>query len=124
MIAGRALLHLRSPVLHVSNPHLGGCRLRHDELPKALKLGSEIQVGPIVEQNEEFEPRVISFGGNPTGDFVTIMALVDHHIALAYFGHVRAMTSFGSYHHVYRYALRTCILRTNGCDGHAHSKPE
>src|ERR1700688_2308658 len=98
MVAGRALLHPRSAVLHIGNADLGGCRLGHDELAKALELCAQIDAGPIVEQNEKFEIRVISFGGNPTGDFVTIMAFVDHHIALAYFRYVRAMTSLSSHH--------------------------
>src|SRR5258708_292584 len=98
MIAARTLRDLRSAVLHIGNADPGGFRLGHDELAKALKLCAQIDAGSVVEQNEKFEIRVISFRGNPTGDFVTVMAFVDHHIALAYFRYVRAMTSLSSHH--------------------------
>ena len=75
------------------------------------------RVGPIVEQDEEFERRVISLSWYPIRDLIAVAALVNHHILGAYIRHARTITSLDSDQQVRRYSFRTRILGVNPARG-------
>src|SRR5882762_9336802 len=130
MVAREVLQDVHRPVSHVADTDRSAWRLREDESAKILQLRAQSCAGGIIHQHEQLQSRMLALAWDPVRYLASLTTLIHRYIRALDDGHIRAMASFRSNHHVHRNrgcsrnprlncvrAERQCSENKNNCEG-------
>ena len=74
-------------------------------MPKVLQLRTQARTRSVVQQNEEFESRMLTLRWNPFRHPVPVFSLIHHHVLAVNFRHLGAVMRLRSHHHMYGHPI-------------------